>query len=181
MITTNKEDVASIAKILRDQGKESFSSNRIVRLGYNWRMTELSAALGIIQLGRLSEFVEKRNAIAKIYDEGLEALELERVVTPANQVNNYYKYTFFLPKEIGRDKFKALCRERGVTYGGEVYWPPLHLQPAFREFVPENARFDVAEERGRRMVNPPMFSQMTREQTARVIDIARDVLSDLKS
>ena len=179
MITTNKEDVASIAKILRDQGKESFSSNRIVRLGYNWRMTELSAALGIIQLGRLSEFVEKRNAIAKIYDEGLDALEVERIVTPADQLNNYYKYTFFLPKEIDRDKFKALCKERGVAYGGEVYWPPLHLQPAFHEFVLENARFNVADEWGRRMVNPPMFSQMNLDQAQRVVEVTRKIVREL--
>ena len=135
MITTDNDEIAATARILRDQGKESFNSNRIIRLGYNWRMPELCAALGIVQLRRLPEFIRKRNANARTYDEGLDTMGLEHVATPANQVNNYYKYTFFLPRNIDRDKFKALCRERRVAFGGEVYWPPLHLQPAFREFI----------------------------------------------
>jgi dTDP-4-amino-4,6-dideoxygalactose transaminase len=179
MITTDNEKVASVAQILRDQGKESFNSNRIVMLGYNWRMPELSAALGIVQLRRLQEFIEKRNSIARIYDAGLDTVGLKRIETPPNQVNNYYKYCFFLPKNVNRDKFKALCREAGIAYGGEVYWPPLHLQPAFRDFLDKNARFDIADEWGSRMVNPPLFSQMTQEQAERVVNVTRKALSDL--
>jgi len=96
MITTDSEDLASTACILRDQGKESFSSNVIVKLGYNWRMPEICAALGVVQLRRLPEFIERRNAIARIYDAAFDAMGVKRVVTPGNQVNNYYKYTFFL-------------------------------------------------------------------------------------
>jgi len=142
-------------------------------------MSEVCAALGILQLCRLNEFVEKRNFIAKIYDAGLDAMGIERVLTPPNQVNNYYKYTFFLPKNVSREKFKVLCRERGVAYGGEVYWPPLHLQPAFCDFLDKNARFDIADEWCSRMVNPPMFSQMTVNQAERVVNVTREVLSDL--
>lgn len=181
MITTDSKDLADTAEVLRDQGKESFNSNRIVKLGFNWRMPEISAVLGIVQLRRLPEFIQKRNAIARVYDAGFGALGLERVLTPTNQVNNYYKYTFFLPKNTDRDKFKAMCRERGVAYGGEVYWPPLHLQPAFTEFLHKGARFDVAEDWGRRMVNPPMFSEMTTEQARRVVDVTGEVLSKIAS
>jgi len=181
MITTNSEEIASFAGIVRDQGKERFNSNVIVKLGYNWRMPEISAALGLLQLRRLQEFIQKRNAIAKVYDSGFDAMGIERVMTPENQLNNYYKYTFFLPKNVNRDRFKTECRQRKVAYGGEVYWPPLHLQPAFRDFLDKNARFDVADEWGSRMVNPPMFSQMTREQAEQVVDVTREVLSDLRS
>lgn len=181
MITTDSEELWSTAQILRDQGKESYNSNRIVRLGFNWRMSELCAMLGILQLRRLTEFIERRNSIARIYDAGFDAMGLERVITPANQVNNYYKYTFFLPKNVEREKFKTMCRERGVAYGGEVYWPPLHLQPAFRDLIDIHARFDTADERGKRMVNPPIFSQLTREQAERVVEVTREVLSNLRS
>jgi dTDP-4-amino-4,6-dideoxygalactose transaminase len=179
MITTDSDDVRAIAEILRDQGKENYSSNRIVKLGFNWRMPEICAALGAVQLRRLDEFIERRNAIARIYDEGFGALKLQRVLTPADQVNNYYKYSFFLPMTVERDKFKTICRERGVAYGGEVYWPPLHLQPAFADFIDKRVRFDVTNELGKRMVNPPMFSQMTHEQAQRVMETTREVLSDL--
>jgi len=181
MITTDSDELASTAEIVRDQGKQNFNSSQIVRLGYNWRMPELCAALGILQLRRLPEFIENRNLIARMYDEALDATGIERVITPKNHVNNYYKYTFYLPRGVDRDRFKTLCRERGVAYGGEVYWPPLHLQPAFREFVNEKARFDKAEEWGRRMVNPPILNHMTREQGERVIGVTRRVLSDLRS
>jgi dTDP-4-amino-4,6-dideoxygalactose transaminase len=181
MITTESQELSTIAQILRDHGKESYNSNRIVRLGFNWRMPELCAVLGMLQLRRLHEFIEKRNSIAKIYDAAFDAIGLERVITPANQVNNYYKYTFLLPKNVERDKFKTMCRERGVAYGGEVYWPPLHLQPAFSDFLDEGARFDTADELTRRMVNPPIFSQMTVEQAERVVKVTREVLSQLGS
>jgi dTDP-4-amino-4,6-dideoxygalactose transaminase len=181
MITTNDAKLADIAKILRDQGKESFNSNKIVRLGFNWRMPEVCAALGILQLRRLPEFIESRNRIAKIYDKGFDAIGIKRIATPPNQLNNYYKYTLILPKNVNRDKFKALCRQRGVVHGGEVYWPPLHLQPAFRGFLQGKNRFEVAEELGNRMVNPPMFSQMTNDQAERVVKVSGEVVKELQS
>jgi perosamine synthetase len=181
MMTTDNEEVATTADILRDQGKESFNSNRVVRLGYNWRMPEMCAALGLLQLRRLAEFIEKRNAVARVYDAEFDKAGLERVVTPADQLNNYYKYTVFLPEGMDRDRFKTLARERGVAYGGEVYWPPLHLQQPFHDFLVKGNRFRTADEWGRRMVSPPMFSQMTKEQTDRVVDVTRDTLSKLRS
>jgi perosamine synthetase len=181
IITTDKEHIAEVARILRDQGKESFNSNQIVKLGYNWRMPEICAALGILQLRRLPEFIDRRNRIAKVYDTGFEALGLEHIVTPQNHVNNYYKYTLFLPKDVNRDKFKTMCRERGVAYGGEVYWPPLHMQPAFRDLLHGRVRFNVAEDLGSRMVNPPMFSQMTEDQAERVLKVSEQVLKELAS
>lgn len=181
MITTDSDDLAHAAAILRDQGKESFNSNRIVRLGFNWRMPEVCAALGLIQLRRLTEFIEKRNAVAKSYDAAFEKMGVERVVTPSNELNNYYKYVFFLPQSVERNRFKAMCKERGVSYGGEVYWPPLHLQPAFQQYASDPRFFEAANRWGERMVNPPMFSHMTQEQVERVVDATQEVLSKQKS
>lgn len=179
MITTDLDEVDSIARILRDQGKESFSSNRIVMVGYNWRLTEISAALGILQLKRLQEFIQSRNRNAAVYDKRLDKMRVERVMIQGNMLNNYYKYTFFLPKAVDRDTFKKKCRESGVAFGGEVYWPPLHLQPAYQEYLSENARFEIADDRCKHMVNPPMFSQMTLEQADRVMDVTERVLAEL--
>lgn len=181
MITTDIEEVARVARILRDQGKESFETNRILRLGYNWRMPEVSAALGILQLRRLTEFIEKRNRIANIYDAGFDGMGIKHITTPPNQLNNYYKYILFLPINADRDKFKALCRERGVLFGGETYWPPLHLQPAFRVFMRKGVKFPVADEWGPRMVNPPIFTQMTAEQANYVLKVTSETLSELMS
>jgi dTDP-4-amino-4,6-dideoxygalactose transaminase len=180
MITTDNDEIAKDAGVLRDQGKESFNSSRIIKLGYNWRMPEVCAALGILQLRRLPDFIERRNKIARTYDEAFDKLGLDRVVTPPNNVNNYYKYTFFMPKNIDRGKFKTACRSRGVAYGGEVYWPPLHLQPAFKEFLDKKARFSVAEDWCSRMVNPPVFSQMTTDQVQRVVQVTIQTITELR-
>ena len=59
----------------------------------------------------------------------------------------------------------------------EISWPPLHLQPAHREFVSDKERFDVMEECGRRVAKPPMFSHMTTDQAERVLQVSRDALS----
>jgi dTDP-4-amino-4,6-dideoxygalactose transaminase len=179
MVTTNDEEIAKSARIMRDQGKETFSSNVIVKIGYNWRMPEICAAIGLVQLKHLNEFIERRNQIAKVYDEKLDTLEIEFVKTPKDHVNNYYKYTFFLPKELDRSNFKNRCRDKGVLYGGEVYWPPLHLQPAFRDYVSKDALFRVADDRCARMVNPPIFSQMTVDQANRVCEVTRNIISEL--
>lgn len=179
IITTDSDGIDTTARILRDQGKESFSSNRIMMVGYNWRIPEFCAALGILQLKRLPEFIENRNKIARMYDKVLDEKGIGRVITPDNALNNYYKYTFFLPDGVDRDRFKSLCRQRGVGYGGEVYWPPLHLQPAYREFVSSNARFDTADDLCQRMVNPPMFSQLTMEQAEQVLQVTKEVLFEL--
>lgn len=181
MITTNEDAIADIARVLRDQGKENYSSNRIVRLGYNWRMPEVCAAQGIVQLKRLPDFIEKRNAIARIYDEQFEKLGIDRVMTPTNQMNNYYKYTAFLPKGLKREAFKQQCRSEGVNYGGEVYWPPLHMQPVFRQFAKRGSRFKVTNDFCRRMINPPIFSQMTPEQAHTVVRVTQRALSQIST
>lgn len=180
MITTNDDEVASIARILRDQGREDFSSNRIVMVGYNWRMPEISAAIGIVQLRRLPEFIERRNTLAKVYDRSIDLVDLERIHTPPNHLHNYYKYTYFLPKSVDRDNFKSICRDRGVFYGGEVYWPPVHQQPAYRKFLLAQSYFPIADEWCSRLVNPPLFNNMTVDQAERVIEVTRQTLTELK-
>jgi dTDP-4-amino-4,6-dideoxygalactose transaminase len=93
MITTNSDEVAEKAIILRDQGKESFTSNMIVELGYNWRMGEISAAIGLVQLKRLNEVIERRNMIARIYDQGFKRISgVKPLNIPQNILSNYYKY-----------------------------------------------------------------------------------------
>jgi perosamine synthetase len=181
MITTNDNDIAEKAQVLRDQGKENFHSSRIVKLGYNWRMTEISAAIGLVQLKRLPEMIEKRNKIAGYYDKKLSKI---RQISPlrkhTNSVNNYYKYTALLSPKINRDEFKQKLAEKGVICGGEVYWPPLHLQPVYKElFGTKEGDFPAAEDVCRRMVCLPMFSQMTQDEAKYVIEKIAEVLQSL--
>jgi len=182
MITTNDNDAAEKARVLRDQGKESFHSSRIVKLGYNWRMTEISAAIGLVQLKRLPEMIEKRNEIAEYYDQGLNKMDgIKPLKKYPNIVNNYYKYTAFLSSGVDRDEFKRKLAEKGVICGGEVYWPPLHLQPVYQELLgTKEGDFPAAENACKRMVCLPMFSQLTREEAEYIIEKVAEILESLR-
>jgi len=178
MITTNDAQIADEARILRDQGKESFQSNTIVRLGYNWRMPEISAAIGLVQMRRLPEMIAKRIKIAQYYDRQLNALDGIRPLKNYPNVGpNYYKYIAFLNSGIDRGDFKRKLAEKGVKCGGEVYWPPLHLQPIYQKLLGTRVGdFPVAEDVCRRMVCLPMYSQMTQDEAQYVIEKVTEVL-----
>jgi len=182
MITTDDSEIAERAHVLRDQGKESFHSSKIVKLGYNWRMAEISAAIGLAQLRRLPEMIEKRNKIAERYDQELNKIEgIKPLKSYRGIVNNYYKYTTFLNPDLNRDEFKRKLAEKGVICGGEVYWPPLHLQPVYQELLcTKEGDFPMAEDACRRMVCLPMFSQMTQDETEYVVEKVAEVSNTLK-
>jgi dTDP-4-amino-4,6-dideoxygalactose transaminase len=181
MITTSDERIAKMAMILRDQGKENFSSSIIVELGYNWRMDEISAAIGIVQLKRLNEIITKRNIIARIYDQAFDRMSgLKPLKTPPNILNNYYKYVAILDKDIDREKLKAKLRDKGVRCGGEVYWPPLHMQPAYQRLLgTKPGDFPKAEDVCRRMICPPMYTDMSVEDANYVIEKFKEALGEI--
>lgn len=181
MITTNSEDLANEARILRDQGKESSDSSSIVRLGYNWRMQEISAAMGLTQLRRLGEIIEARNKVAKVYDEELLSLDGTTGQTiPAGQVVNRYKYTVFLDKGINRDELKRRLASMGIRCGGEVYWPPCHLQPIYQKVLGTKVgQFPIAEDYCARMVCPPIYTQLTPDGAHHVSEQFGRVLEEI--
>lgn len=181
MITTNDDRIAEKARRLRDQGKESFASNVIVDLGYNWRMHEISAAIGLTQLKRLPEIIEKRNKIASYYDKEFSKISgVKPIVTPKNVVNNYYKYVLILNHDINRDELKRKLREKGVGCGGEVYWPPLHLQPLYQRVLGvKRGDFPNAESVCSRMICPPIYTEMSVEETEYVVEKFKETIAEV--
>lgn len=180
MVTTSNESFADNARVLRDQGKESFHSGVVVELGYSWRMPEISAAVGLTQLKRLSEIVERRRRVAKFYDEKLRRLSgIRPLKVPPNVVHNYYKYVAFLDSDVDRGEFKQSLRGKGVRLSGEVYWPPLHLQPVYRELLgTKEGDFPAAEDVCRKMVCLPIYVQMTDGDREYVIEKVGEALSE---
>lgn len=181
MITTDNDEIAEKARILRDQGKENFNSNIVVELGYNWRLPEINAAIGLTQLKRLPEIIEKRNLIAKYYDETLEKTDgIKPLKTPSNILNNYYKYVAFLDESLDREKLKEKLRAEGVKCSGEVYWPPLHLQPVYKRLLgTKEGDFPNAENSCKRMMCLPLYAQMTIEDAQYVIEKLRKVVLEI--
>ncbi|MEM3730874.1 MAG: DegT/DnrJ/EryC1/StrS family aminotransferase [Candidatus Bathyarchaeia archaeon] len=181
MITTDNNEIAEKARILRDQGKENFNSSIIVELGYNWRLPEINAAIGLTQLKRLPEIIKKRNAIAKYYDKALKKLDgIKPLETPNNIVNNYYKYVAFLDQGLDREKLKEKLKAKGVSCSGEVYWPPLHLQPVYKRLLgTREGDFPNAEDSCKRMVCLPLYAQMTIEDAQYVVEKLKEAVSEI--
>lgn len=178
MMATYDERVATRALSFRDQGKKDFYSNIVTELGYNWRISEPNALIGLYQLRRLHEFIEHRRAIAKIYDAELESFEfLLPLTAPEEMYVNYYKYIAFLNHpEFTRGSFKKIMKEEyGVGLGGEVYEIPCHQQPAFEKFS-QNVKLPVAEALCQSHICLPMSAVMTEDDAYYVIESIKEVL-----
>ncbi len=173
MIVTSDPQLADTAKVLRDQGKAGFSTNLHVELGYNWRLSELHAALGLAQLRRLSGFIENRRRIAQVYDRGLRGLRhVSPVEIPQDVRSNYYKYIALLGDSVDRTPLKAKLRETlKISLAGEVYDVPLHRQPVFEKLgLGKGREFPVADDLCRRHVCLPMSAVMSEADAVRVVD-----------
>ncbi|HEY3834176.1 MAG TPA: DegT/DnrJ/EryC1/StrS family aminotransferase [Acidimicrobiia bacterium] len=138
MILTDDDTIAEEARVYRDQGKGSFLANFHTRLGHNWRMSEPHAAIVLSQLGRLDEFIARRQQLAQRYDAAIADIGLHTVAVPAAAHCNYYKYVVFLPEGIDRTVLKQMMRDTyDVGLSGEVYDTPLHHQPVFAHMAEE--------------------------------------------
>ena len=180
MIVTADERIRDDAHIYRDQGKAGFLGGDHVRMGYAWRMSELQAAVGIVQLRRLDEFIKIRREVADLYDDGLAGIEgITPLIPSPGCESNYYKYMALLDAGIARQTVKSTLKEQhGVSLSGEVYASPLHEQPVFAGL--HDGNLPVAEDVCRRHVCLPIHSDMTRDEAAHVIASLRAVLAGVE-
>ncbi len=138
MITTDDEELARKARLLRSFGREDPLCNVSVFPGNNWRMSELNAMVGLMHLDHLEENLASRKEIAKLYDSFLCELDWMRPVKPSQEViPSYYKYTVL--SWIPREYLKSSLARRGVNCPGEVYRLPCHLQPVYKEVYSASA------------------------------------------
>ncbi len=176
MIVTADTRLAEEARIYRDQGKASFTQNAHVRMGYNWRMSEPHAIIGLRHLERLPAMISDRQRVAACYDSELRGLRnLEPLRVPAGGVCNYYKYIAVLREKTDRSALKSLLRERyAVSLSGEVYEEPLHRQPVFQKYASQP--LPVAEDLCARHICLPVYSGMSTAEVHQVVDALKQVL-----
>ncbi len=176
MIVTNDDQLAGESRIYRDQGKKSFTENAHVRMGYNWRMSEPHAIIGLKHLERLPAMIADRRAIAAIYDTGLrEFKNLYVLPVPPDGVCNYYKYIAVLKEKRNRKELKAALRERfGVSLAGEVYEEPLHRQPVFDKYAAGS--LPISEDLCARHICLPVFSGMQEAEAHQVLDALKQMV-----
>ena len=179
MITTDDKKIYERALVFRDQGKAGFYGNVHTEMGYNWRMSEIHAAIGLSQFARLEAFIADRRRIAKIYDEELKKVRgVTPIKIPPEVKSNYYKYAAMLDEGIDRADLKRELKEKyEVGLSGEVYELPCHLQPIFKELYGfTDEVFQVAEDVCKRQICLPVFATMTEDQARCVVDSLKEVL-----
>ena len=170
MLTTDDDMLAAYARSFRAHGMAA-KGRTLERLGHNYRLPELSAALGLRQLARLAEHTAERNRLAAHYRRELTRLGLAHVLLPefAGRVHAYYKFPVRLPAEKKREWVVAQLRARWGIEAGSVYWPPCHLTPFYqRELGYGPGDFPVAEEVLAQVVSLPMFPGLSDEAVERV-------------
>ncbi len=182
-ITTDSDDLARRCRSLRNQGRAESGRMRHDRLGYNYRMSECTAALGCAQLERLPELIDRRSAVAARYQAALAPLADDLVLpsTLESDTVSPFVYVVRLRDHMdagARDHLMATLRERGI--GCAPYFPPIHLQPLYRErFGYAPGDFPVCESVSARTLALPFSPDLTEAQIDRVAGALRDALPDL--
>jgi perosamine synthetase len=148
------------------------------RLGYNYRLDELSCALGLAQLERLDELLAGRSRVAALYSEtlaGVEGLELPCSDEDGDR-RSWFVYVVQLPRGVDRDAAVLALRERGVD--SKPYLPAIHLFSFYRErFGHREGEFPVCEDVARRSLALPFYPELTDGEVERVAATLREVLA----
>jgi len=170
MITTNDGQLASLCRSLRNQGRDEMSAwLEHPRLGYNYRMDEMSAALGVSQMKRIDEFLERRERVARFYTEQLEKFDWVRPpVVKAHVRMSWFVYVVTLADGLRRDEVMQRIEAEGIPVRG--YFSPVHLQPYIQELFPvHDGGLPVTESVARRTIALPFHNNLSESEIQQVV------------
>jgi len=171
MIVTDNGAIATACRCLLNQGRPGMGAwleHEI--LGYNYRLDEMSAALGVSQLKRIETFLAKRESVAGMYASRLAGFDWVRVPEAKPHVRvSWFVYSILLAEGIDRDRVIAAMDECGVP--ARAYFPPLHLQPFIRNLLGTGpGELPVTESIAARTLALPFHNNMTGDEVERVVD-----------
>jgi perosamine synthetase len=179
MIVTDNEEWANLFRSLRNQGRDTFDAwLNHTRLGYNYRLDEMSAALGLAQIGRIEELLAKRERVALWYNERLADEEfVERpYIAPTTTRMSWFVYVVRIRPPADRNKVMRKLKEVGIP--SRPYFTPIHLQPFYRKkFGYQRGDFPVTEHLGDTCLAVPFSGVMTEEQVDYICEQIRACIS----
>ncbi len=193
MALTNDPSLADKMRMLRSHGITNDPARMTeeshgpwyyeqVALGFNYRMTDVEAALGLSQLNKLEDFLEKRNILARHYDS---LFRLYSNIFPLTQSNdNYSSYHLYVVKvdSLDSDKHAKLIselRERGIF--AHVHYIPIHLQPHYKSLGFKKGDFPNAEHYYQQAVTLPLFPDLTLGEVEQVVDTLSNAVNTVDS
>ena len=182
MIVTDDDAFANTCRALRNQGREGMSWLAHQRLGYNYRLNEMSAALGIAQISRLDEILENRRRVAHAYIQRL--MDCRYLILPTLGTDTVMSWFVFVVRlsdlftAADRDELIKTLRSQGI--GCANYFPPIHLQPYMVEKLGHKpGSFPVTEHVSARTIALPFFTKMTERQVLHVCQVLEEALEQV--
>lgn len=146
-------------------------------LGFNYRMTDLQAALGTSQLGRLDAYIERRNALALRYDQALKDLPLQLPAVQPENRSAFHLYVVRLKCNATTKTHQQIFEElRLHGIGVNLHYMPVHLQPYYRERGFMRGQYPEAEMHGNSAITLPLYPALTDEQQDQVLAALKKVL-----
>jgi dTDP-4-amino-4,6-dideoxygalactose transaminase len=185
MLTTWDGSIAARVRRLREHGMDISAADRhrsqqpviehYTEVGFNFRMTDVQAAIGLVQLRKLAQMVARRRVLARRYQELLSGIpSLLTADDPPYGETNYQSFWMLLPEEsaVGRDDLMRLFAEAGVSVRRGIM--AAHLEPAYADSKPS---LPVTERLTKRSLILPLFHQMTESEQDHVVSVVRSALT----
>lgn len=179
MIITNNDEIADLCRSLRSQGRSNtglWLHHDVI--GYNYRMSELHAALGIVQMDRLDEILEKRKNVANFYNERLK--DIDKVTIPYIHSDvtrmSYFVYVIRLDMDINRDRVLEYLLSNGI--GCKPYFTPIHLQSYMKKmFGFKETDFPITEKISNSTIALPFHNNLTINEIDYVVGKLEEAIS----
>lgn len=181
MVLTNSAKIAAFCRSAANQGRRTSNGKWLehVQLGYNYRLDEMSSALGIAQMRRVREIIQKRRQVAAMYQKALEGIEGLRIpFTSPESTLSWFVYVVILPPHLAGTKRDGIIKKmagKGIQCSN--YFQPIHLQPFYRrQFGYAKGDYPVAEDISRRTLALPFFSSLSQREIATVVKALKECL-----
>lgn len=176
-VVTGSEKIYESLKLIRSHGRAEnanyFTSSEdmdYISLGYNFRMSDITAALGIAQLGKIDKLIEMRRGNAERLSTGLSGIaKIEIPCTPDGFSHVYQLYTIRLKDgQEQRDALSTYLTERGIMT--KVYFPPIHFTHFYKDELRYNCKLPFTEKLSRQVLSLPMYPTLTEDEMGYIVD-----------
>jgi perosamine synthetase len=178
VLVTDNDELAIAARSMHSQGR-GISGEWLDhdRLGYNYRMDELAAALGCSQMERLDKILEKRAKVAEMYNQKFAGMDEVQIpyISPDVTRMSWFVYVIRLANGINREKVMDYLNNEGVQC--KPYFTPIHLQPFYVDmFGYKKGDFPITEEVSSRTIALPFFTNLQEEQIDYVVQKLKEAI-----
>ena len=178
IVTTNNKELAERIKIIRNVGRASFGPSGIIQLGYNYRMSEIHAAIGLVQFKHMKEFVSKRNYLANQYTKLINkdvSWLIPQKITP-NAYSSYYAYILRMSEDSpfkDNEELRKYLLSKSIE--SSILYHPVHMQPYFKsKFGYTDNMYPIAEMLGEKSIALPLYNGMHEQEIENVVTVLKN-------